>query len=52
MERCRTYINRILQTRDSEAPQTRFVFDQIQLTEYPGIPIESDDFIRQTIRGM
>ena len=39
--------------RDTDAAaQTRFVFDQIQLTEYPSIPIESDDFVRQTIRGI
>ena len=31
---------------------TRFLFDRIQITEYPSMPVESDDFIRQTIRGM
>ena len=30
----------------------RFIFDRIQITEYPSMPVESDDFIRQTIRGM
>ena len=34
------------------ADQTRFIFNQIQFTEYPSIPIESDDFVRQTVRGI
>ena len=32
------------------ADETRFMFDRIQLTEYPSIPVESDDFLTQTIR--
>ena len=30
--------------------ETIFLFDKIQLTEYPAIPIEDDDFVTQTIR--
>lgn len=30
--------------------ETRFIFDKIQLSEFPSIPIESDDFVTQTIR--
>ena len=31
--------------------ETRFKFPKVQLSEYPATPIESDDFVRQTIRG-
>ena len=31
--------------------ETRFLFPKVQLSEYPSTPIESDDFVRQTIRG-
>ena len=32
--------------------ETRFVIKELQISEYPSMPVESDDFIRQTIRGM
>ena len=32
--------------------ETRFKFPKFQLSEYPTTPIESDDFVRQTIRGI
>ena len=35
-----------------DGKDTRFKFDRIQLTEYPSMPVESDDFVRQTVRGM
>ena len=31
--------------------ETRFLFPKVQLSEYPSTPIESDDFVRQTVRG-
>lgn len=34
------------------ADETRFIFDRIQLTEYPSLPVEDDDYITQTIRFM
>ena len=31
--------------------ETKFAFPKLQLTEYPSTPVESDDFVRQTVRG-
>ena len=31
--------------------ETRFIIKELQLSEYPSMPVESDDFVRQTIRG-
>ena len=31
--------------------ETKFAFPKVQLTEYPSTPVESDDFVRQTVRG-
>ena len=32
--------------------ETRFIIKELQLSEYPSMPVESDDFVRQTIRGI
>ena len=32
--------------------ETRFIIKELQLSQYPSMPIESDDFVRQTITGI
>ena len=44
------YIKLINNGLGARPDETRFQFDQIQLSEFPSIPIESDDFVTQTIR--